>query len=142
MPTPAKWYGLCSMADLTGGCEMDEAHIILNIFALLAAIAGGWFLFRDIHSNGESVDAAREQSCDAQAEQREAGEALQSVTDGLEESSAAVSDIAGTGQELAGSISDAQSSIGEGQQLITDSQRRLAECEDLIREVRAGASKD
>lgn len=73
---------------------MDEAHIILNIFALLVAIAGGWFLFRDIHSNGESVDAAREQSCDAQAEQREDGEALRSVSDGLEESSAAVSDMA------------------------------------------------
>ena len=121
---------------------MDEAHIIFNIFALLVAIAGGWFLFRDIHSNGESVDAAREQSCDAKAEQREAGEALRSVSVGLVESSAAVSDIAGTGQELAGSISDAQSSIGEGQRLIADSQRRLAECEDLIREVRAGASKD
>ncbi len=129
---------------------MSATDILLDIVLGAIAFAGGWFLRTffnrasgdDVHDNGGPAQQVRDELDSVEAGQREAQDAIQSVTAGLDDSERAVGDIAETGGQLTESISNAQSSIAEGQQLIDDSGRRIAECENIIREVREGAHKD
>ncbi|SDO87092.1 hypothetical protein [Selenomonas ruminantium] len=126
---------------------MNAADILFTVILSIIAFAGGWFLQRffnhdDVHDNGGTAQQVRDELDSVEAGQREAQDAIQSVTAGLDDSERAVGDIAETGGQLTESISNAQSSIAEGQQLIDDSGRRIAECENIIREVREGAHKD
>lgn len=132
------------------GVMMSATDILLDIVLSAIAFAGGWFLRTffnrasggDLHDNGGTAQQVRDELDRVEAGKREAQDAIQSVTEGLDDSERAVGDIAETGGRVAESISDAQGSISEGQQLIDDSQRRLDECENIIREVREGAHKD
>ena len=141
-PTPGKWYGPSSMADRRKVRGVGETSIVLNIIAVLVAIAGAWFLFRDIHSDSRAADEDGDKLAAAQAEQRTAGDAIQAVTEGLADSTGKVSDITETSRGLAESVNNAKDSIRDCGEIIADSQQRLGECENIIRAIREGAPKD
>lgn len=121
---------------------MSETSIVLNIIVVLVAIASGWFLFRDIHSNGGAADEVRNELDSVAGGQQSAQDSVREVTEGLENCSGTVSGIAETGSSLTESIGNAQSAVSESGRIIDNSQRRIDECEEILRGIREGASKN
>lgn len=125
------------------------AQVLLSALGVLAGCAVVWFLFRSVHSDGGAADDARNQLDSATAGQREAADALDTVTNGADAS-------ADTAQGIADRVSDAQSAIDSAQSaidsaqshidestaVIEDSARRYAECARILDEIRAGARTD
>jgi len=125
------------------------------ILAAIILIAFGWFLFRDVPNNRATTNDVTEQLDTVAEQQRKAEDAIKSVQSGLDDSERTVDHldqsnrdaqattgrIAESNTNIANAVSDAQSSNNSSAAILADSQSRIAECESILQEIRAGAGK-
>ena len=125
------------------------------ILAAIILIALGCFLFRDVSNNGATTNDVTEQLDTVAEQQRKAEDAIKSVQSGLDDSERTVDHldqsnrdaqattgrIAESNTNIANAVSDAQSSNNSSAAILADSQSRIAECESILQEIRAGAGK-
>jgi len=109
------------------------------ILAAIILIAFGWFLFRDVPNNRATTNDVTEQLDTVAEQQRKAEDAIKSVQSGLDDSERTVDHLDQSNrdaQATTGRIAESNTNIANA-----DSQSRIAECESILQEIRAGAGK-
>ena len=127
--------------------------IVLGIVAICAT---GWFLFRDIRSDGGTADSVGTELDSAAAEQQRATDTLESVQSGLNDSESTVGQleqsnsaaqstadgIAESNSNIKKSVGDAENANDRSAELLADSQRRISECLRIVQDIRNGTGKN
>jgi len=137
--------------------EQTKTYLRVGGYIVIAAIlvAIGWFLFRDIHSDGRTADDVTGQLNNVATEQQSAKKSLESVQSGLDDSQRTVDSldrsnrdaqstadgIAESNTNIANAVSDAQTANSSSTAVLTDSEQRITECQRIIQEIREGTRK-
>ena len=104
---------------------MNEAKNYIIIALLVACVAFGWILFRDISDNGKSIQSVRSELDQVRESQQRIIGQLDSISKGLTESVERVESIEGTVTEVTDRNADSKERIDRSKQIISESKQLL-----------------
>jgi len=138
--------------------EKNKNYVRIGIIVLGVILLGavGWFLCRDIHSDGGSAGDVTNKLDRAATEQRKAQDALSGVQSGLDDSLGTVRQleqsnsgarqsadgIAESNRNIKTAIDNAQAANSSSADILADSQRRISECLGILQKVREGTGEN
>lgn len=123
---------------------MDENKTIkylayIGVFVFILALC--WYMLRepDVHDQRDAARDVTESLDRAGSEQQRAIESTERIQSGLERSVVVIERIEERTGNAESAVDRAASGNEEARRIVEDSQRRVAECEGIIQEIRAGA---
>ncbi len=126
--------------------DREKIHNYLYYIVMVGGIlflgALLWYLLADVSNQRDGLDSARDSLTRAQVEQRSAGESIERIGSGLDDSIVRTEESAQRIENAESRIDSAQKRIDGGADIIRSSQQRITAALSIIEKVRAGARKD
>ena len=111
----------------------------VGVFVFICAVA--WYLLRepDVHDQRDAARDVTESLGRAGSEQQRAIESAERIQSGLERSVVVIERIEERTGNAESAVDRAASGNEAARRIVKDSQQRVAECQGIIQEIRAGA---
>ena len=104
---------------------MNETKNYIIVALLVACVAFGWILFRDISDNGKSIQSVRSELDQVRESQQRIIGQLDSISSGLGKSIVRVETVERTVETVADRNTDSTERIDRSKQIISDSKQLL-----------------